>query len=213
MKDRMESKFRKNKKDDEKSLDDVKGAMEECSLRSEGAACAPDRKAQKASKEEASNALTFSRQKLALIQCEYDPKCCSHCKKPASTESSGDLKSCSKCKTAKYCSRDCQIKDWQSKHRVHCNEIIRLQAMIGKDEVNVSRPISTGDSYLHATMDDNPWLIDRNIEFYNMCIHKGKLFPMGFNIKTFNRVVCMYNAATGVKDGIVCRGPLYGRGW
>ena len=205
MKELMESKLKKNKEDDRKCLDGVKEAMEDCSLRDIGAACAPDTKSQKTSKAEVPNILTFSRQKLALIQCEYDPKCCSHCKKPASTALTGELKACSKCKTAKYCSRDCQASDWRSKHRAHCNEIIRLKTMIEQDEANVSRPISPGDNYLHATMDGNPWLIDRNIEFYNMCIHEGKMFPMGFNIKTCNRVVCMYNAATGVKEGVVCR--------
>ena len=89
MKELMESKLKKNKEDDRKCLDGVKEAMEDCSLRDVGAACAPDTKSQKTSKVEASNVLTFSRQKLALIQCEYDPKCCSHCKKPASTALSG----------------------------------------------------------------------------------------------------------------------------
>ena len=219
MKAMMELKLKKKQKEDKGSVEDLKGAMEDCSLRNEEAACADvngqktsinkgdaydDVNGQKTSID-SSSMLTFSRQKLALIQCEYDPKCCSHCNKTAIDTLSGELNTCSKCKTAKYCSRDCQGKDWQEKHRAHCREIIRLKTAIEQDEAGVSRPISPGDAYLHAQPQGTPWRIDTNIEFYNMCIHRGKMFPMGFNVKTFNRVVCMYDAITGVNEGVVCR--------
>ena len=57
MKELMKSKLKKNKEDDRKCLDGVKEAIEDCSLRDVGAACAPDTKNQKTSKAEASNAL------------------------------------------------------------------------------------------------------------------------------------------------------------
>ena len=66
--------------------------------------------------------VTFSRQKLALLQCEYDPKCCSGCKKPCT-----DMKRCVKCKTAYYCSKQCQAEDWGKRHKNHCKEIRRLE--------------------------------------------------------------------------------------
>ena len=69
--------------------------------------------------------ITFSRQKLALLQSEYDPKSCNGCGK-----SSTRLKQCVKCKVATYCSKECQTKDWKVKHRRHCKEIRRLQAIL-----------------------------------------------------------------------------------
>ena len=67
---------------------------------------------------------TFSRQKLALIQGEYDPKHCNNCGKD------GSLQNCTKCKVAMYCSKECQVKDWEKKHKTHCKEIRRLQKNI-----------------------------------------------------------------------------------
>ena len=49
------------------------------------------------------NLMTFSWQKLALLQCEYDPKSCSGCGRP-----SARLQQCVKCKVAKYCGKECQ---------------------------------------------------------------------------------------------------------
>ena len=33
------------------------------------------------------------------------------------------LHRCGKCKTKTYCSKDCQVKDWEVKHQGFCNEI------------------------------------------------------------------------------------------
>ena len=101
------------------------------------------------------NLLTCHRQKLALMQCEYNPKCCSYCKKP------GTGKSCAKCKTAKYCSKECQIQDWKEKHKIHCLEIRRLQETIDRDETNAQR----GFTRVKATADGKPWFLDRGIEY------------------------------------------------
>ena len=65
------------------------------------------------------NLMTFSRQKLALLQCEYDPKSCSGCGRPSARS-----QQCVKCKIAKYCGKECQRKDWKAKHKRHCKEII-----------------------------------------------------------------------------------------
>ena len=48
------------------------------------------------------NLKTFSRQKLALLQCGYDPKICGFCEKAFPSDV---LKQCTRCKTAKYCSK------------------------------------------------------------------------------------------------------------
>ncbi len=80
---------------------------------------AEDTKAQK------ENLKTFSRQKLALLQCEYDPKSCSRCEKKSS-----DLKMCSRCKVAMYCSTKCQTDDWAKSHKAKCKEIRRLKAIL-----------------------------------------------------------------------------------
>ncbi len=42
------------------------------------------------------------------------------------------LKQCSKCKLAKYCSQDCQIKHWSSTHKKLCTQsenLLRLSAL------------------------------------------------------------------------------------
>ena len=61
--------------------------------------------------------LTFSRQKLALIKCEYDPTCCNHCEKYSPADK---LKTCDRCRFAKYCSRECQVSLLLSHVRTVC---------------------------------------------------------------------------------------------
>ena len=119
------------------------------------------------------NLLTFHRQKLALMQCEYDPKCCSCCKKPGKS-----LRSCAKCKTAKYCSKECQTQDWKEKHKLHCQEIRRLQGTIDRDETNAER----GFTRVKAIDDGKPWFLDRGIEYYKLCIRDDKFFVMCFHM-------------------------------
>ena len=118
------------------------------------------------------NLLTFHRQKLAFMQCEYHPKCCTYCKKPGAGKS---LKSCAQSKTAKYCSKECQSQDWKDKHKVHCQEIRRLQATIEQNESNADR----GFTRVKAIADGKPWSLDRGIEYYKLCIRDDKFFVMG----------------------------------
>ena len=40
------------------------------------------------------------------------------------------MKFCSKCDLARYCSRKCQIKDWETSHRLSCHEIVSLRHSI-----------------------------------------------------------------------------------
>ena len=58
------------------------------------------------------------------------------------------LKSCAKCKTAQYCSKECQIKDWDAKHKVQLKEIRRLKNVIEKEE--------TAPKILHAATKGHP---------------------------------------------------------
>ena len=140
------------------------------------------------------NLLTFSRQKLALLQCEYDPKRCSHCKEPATSKK---LKACSKCLTAQYCSKECQIKDWETKHKVHCKEIRRMKDVIEKEE--------TAPIILHAAPIGQPWLLESNNEFYKIVFLENKVFMLpGYMDITNRRPFYMYNATTGQKEGTVC---------
>jgi hypothetical protein len=56
-----------------------------------------------------------------LINTLYLPDVCKLCGiKPAKGTK---LKSCSKCGTVKYCSVDCQLKDWKSEHKKACGLI------------------------------------------------------------------------------------------
>ena len=63
--------------------------------------------------------LTFSRQKLALIKCEYDPTCCNHCEQYSPPDK---LKTCDRCRFAKYCSRECQVSFLLSHVRTICKQ-------------------------------------------------------------------------------------------
>ena len=145
------------------------------------------------------NLLTFSRQKLAMLQCEYDPKCCSHCKKPASSEG---LKSCSKCKTAKYCSRECQAQDWRARHKEYCKEISRLQRMIHQDQ-DIPVTLHHQSRRIKAVPEGKPWSLDKDFDYYKLCTEDDKLFVVGYHTYTKARTVLMYNAATGTKEGTV----------
>ena len=141
------------------------------------------------------NLLTLTRQKLALLQCEYDPKLCSHCKKPGA----GDLKSCAKCRTAKYCSRECQSKDWGAKHKVQCKEIKRLKDVIQKEETSPTK-------ILHAAPMGKPWPLEGNMEYFKIAFLEDKVFPLpGYDTNSSLRPFNMYSTTTGKKQGMVCQ--------
>ena len=121
------------------------------------------------------NLLTFHRQKLALLQCEYDPKCCSSCKKPGANDK--HLKSCAKCKTAKYCSKECQTEDWKTKHKVRCQEIRKYQAAIEKEEAFAAQ----GFTRVRGVPDGKPWFLDGGMDYYKLCIRDKRLFAVGYH--------------------------------
>ena len=79
--------------------------------------------------------VTFNRQRLSSLECRHDASHCSQCGK-----SDGNLKRCSRCKTAVYCSRDCQTTNWQSKHKTECREILQLKEIVPKEEVHGGCP-------------------------------------------------------------------------
>ncbi|KIJ28442.1 hypothetical protein M422DRAFT_270310 [Sphaerobolus stellatus SS14] len=51
------------------------------------------------------------------------PETCGTCLKPTTTPGER-FRRCAECKNAKYCSRECQKKDWP-RHRQECNEVDR----------------------------------------------------------------------------------------
>ena len=147
------------------------------------------------------NVLTFSRQKLARIQCEYDPKKCSHCRKAASVD---ELKQCSRCKTAKYCSQKCQTKDWKEKHKIHCREIKRLEELIEKESIaKVPVDIKTLRK-LVATPSGNPWFLKDYMVYGRMIVYQNKLVLCGTNIDVFSSIIDIYDINTHKKVGDSC---------
>jgi hypothetical protein len=49
---------------------------------------------------------------------------CSYC----NNENLGlELKKCSQCKSAEYCSKECQVADWKGLHKKHCKELERAR--------------------------------------------------------------------------------------
>ena len=116
--------------------------------------------------------MTFIRQKLAPLQCECDPKSCSGCGRP-----SARLQQCVKCKVAKYCGKDCQRKDWKIKHKRHCKELIRLQAILPEEETDV-------------TLEDNESTVAVVQELY--AVKCGKSWPVAL-ASMLNPKVCSWN--------------------
>ena len=61
---------------------------------------------------------SFDRSEDVLVETK---ECCTVCKKTAQDETKLSL--CAKCKSALYCSRDCQLKDWKSGHKAACKSM------------------------------------------------------------------------------------------
>ena len=75
-------------------------------------------------------------EKLAFLMSYHDPHRCSKCWKVSIKR-----KMCSACGTAGYCSKKCQIHDWEIKHKVDCKEM-KLSRSIIYDE---NYPLPSGD--------------------------------------------------------------------
>ena len=114
--------------------------------------------------EQNADILTFSRQKLAMLACKHDASRCSHCGKLDS-----NLKRCSRCKTAVYCSRDCHALDWKSKHKAECREIVRLKEIVPEEEVNEGCPGKEDKNELRKTDDQR-----NSSEGHRINTHLGK---------------------------------------
>ena len=48
---------------------------------------------------------------------------------------------CSKCLTKNYCSRDCQLKDWEEKHQELCNNAAEKRKVKGGAEARVKSEV------------------------------------------------------------------------
>ena len=140
------------------------------------------------------NLITFSRQKLALIQCEYDPKRCGFCEKMFA-----ELKHCKKCKTANYCSKECQSKDWEKRHKKDCKEMRRLQDNIDKKLSSTSKV-----QVFTVKLSVHPHNLERNMEYSTLYFHQGKLLMSGFQPYTESgRLLDVYNPETFEKERTV----------
>ena len=136
--------------------------------------------------------VTFSRQKLALLQCEYDPKRCLFCENFCT-----QLKQCTRCKTAKYCSRECQLKDWEKRHKKDCREIRRLQENIVD---KIRNTMST------VKLCDKPCPLEKTMEYGILHLHEGKLLMSGFQpLQVTGRFLDTYNPVTFEKESTVVR--------
>jgi hypothetical protein len=81
----------------------------------------PKQKKKKIGLEELWNEVSIAEQKrvekvVETRASEHDPDACRVCKRKGIA-----LKKCGKCKMKLYCSRECQIKDWE-KHKLICVE-------------------------------------------------------------------------------------------
>ena len=135
------------------------------------------------------NTVTFSKQKLALLQGEYDPKACSHCKKSLPVD---QLKKCNKCQVAKYCSKPCQVSDWKQKHMRHCKEMMRLKEAVAGGGNAVASPAPSG------ALDGKSIQVEQGIEYYHACIEGNQLIVVG-GMPTGDHSVVVYDTTTGDK--------------
>ena len=147
------------------------------------------------------NLQTFSCQKLALLQCEYDPKKCSRCGKSASVE---NLKQCSRCKSAKYCSQKCQAEDWKSKHKAHCKEIMRLMEIVSYDNAGPSVAPIGNIERVKATEVGKPFKLKCSFNVH-MCAFDNKLVLFGTENKAGHSSgeIEVYNTTTGQREGVL----------
>ena len=60
-----------------------------------------------------------------LRQRCWNPQCTLKC----------DMKACSKCKVARYCTKDCQLTHWKAEHKRHCSD---LKATAAANSVDVN---------------------------------------------------------------------------
>ena len=112
------------------------------------------------------NTVTFSKQKLALMQCEYNPKACNYCKK---TLPVAQLKMCNQCHVAKYCARLCQVNDWKEKHKRHCKEMVRPKEAINNGGNDVGSLVPSG------VLNGKPIQLEQGPKYYQACIDGNKL--------------------------------------
>ncbi|KAK3504189.1 hypothetical protein B0T13DRAFT_393744 [Neurospora crassa] len=82
--------------------------------------------------------------KSASVNAEFTPTTattkptvryrCNFCNEPKNRGNGGDLNQCSKCKEARYCSKECQVADWK-RHKKECDLGAGANAVNGKQKV------------------------------------------------------------------------------
>ena len=144
------------------------------------------------------NLQTFSKQKLALLQCDYDPEKCTYCGK-----SKNDLKQCTKCKTAKYCSKECQAKSWDEKHKADCKEMRRLQKIIQKEE-NKKRSVT--NLSLPA---EEVSLLALDTHYFKLSFRDGKML-FHFSRSILPPFIATHNPKTLEVEQFVCSTIVFG---
>ena len=124
------------------------------------------------------NLITFSKQKLAMLTCKYNQNRCGQCGKIDE-----NLKTCSACRTARYCSRECQAQNWKGVHKNECKEIKRLKQIIQGDKSDDSLKKECVGGQVRAEIHNKPWYTDAHVGFARMCIHKQKQIVYGVSVK------------------------------
>ena len=130
--------------------------------------------------------LTFSRQKLAELSCNYNPKCCNHCGKVLKLDT---MIKCQKCQIAQFCSQKCRKKNWR-RHSQDCEEIQRLKVVIEKEERkpaaipdNIAEQQcelrDSGHKVLRARLRGEPKLLEPGLEYELMCVWKDQIIAAG----------------------------------
>lgn len=97
--------------------------------------------------------------KNAYTKANYEKKCWS-CKKSSSeltTETDKKIQSCSACKVATYCSRDCQKKDW-SQHKPNCTKLKNeAESLKEKQKQNAQEGDDIVEEYFRSLENNEPF--------------------------------------------------------
>ena len=112
--------------------------------------------------------------------------------------SGNNLGKCAKCRVARYCSPECQARDWKAKHREDCKEL-RTSRKPGDKKKHMST-----SSAFRVAISREPWFFEHQFLSSKMCVYKDKLIVSGFLQGMIPSPVMVYDIATGMKEAEVC---------
>ena len=161
------------------------------------AAASNDEVVEKVIQEDPSFYLTYLRQSLESMQSEYFPQCCNQC---WTNLPSHMLKTCGRCKIARYCSKECQALSWKFKHKSQC----KAMETATKSKLALESYIPPGEQQKpRASLDGRPWIHEDVVDYIRMFFYKKKLILSGVFRELKSSILTVFDTSTGFKEGTV----------